>query len=154
MPTASSTLSVPSKPGTSRPCATPEPDGSARNTWNPKATTITPTNAAITASSLRKPRLWSAEDEERGDAGEERGREERQAREQVDPDRGADELGDVGRHRDQLGLDPEQERDVRRENRSRHTSGRFIPVAIPSLALIDWISIAIRFATSTTQRSR
>ena len=91
---------------------------------------------------------------EGGDAGEERGREERQAREQVDADRGADELGDVGRHRDQLGLDPEQERDVRRENRSRQTSGRFIPVAIPSLALIDWISIAIRFATRTTQSSR
>ena len=41
-----------------------------------------------------------------------------------------------------------------RENRSRHTSGRFIPVAIPSLALIDWMSIAIRFATRTTQRRR
>ena len=43
---------------------------------------------------------------------------------------------------------------TRRGNRSRQTSGRFIPVAIPSFALIDWISIAIRFATSTTQRSR
>ena len=43
---------------------------------------------------------------------------------------------------------------TRRGNRSRQTSGRFIPVAIPSLALIDWISIAIRLATSTTQRSR
>ena len=111
----------------------PDPDGSARNTWNPNATTITPTNAAITASSLRNPRLWSAEDDEGGDAGEERGREERQAREQVDADRGADELGDVGRHRDQLGLDPEQERDVRRENRSRQTSGRFMPGRDPEL---------------------
>ena len=30
------------------------------NTWKPKAITITPTNAAITTSSLRKPRLWRA----------------------------------------------------------------------------------------------
>ena len=43
---------------------------------------------------------------------------------------------------------------ARRENRSRQTSGRFIPVAIPSFALIDWISIAIRFATRTTQSRR
>ena len=41
-----------------------------------------------------------------------------------------------------------------RGKRSRQTSGRFMPVAIPSLALIDWISIAIRFAARTTQRSR
>ena len=43
---------------------------------------------------------------------------------------------------------------VRREKRSRQTSGRFRPVAMPSLALIDWITIAIRFAASTTQSSR
>ena len=43
---------------------------------------------------------------------------------------------------------------TRRENCSRQTSGRFIPVAIPSFALIVWISIAIRFATRTTQRRR
>jgi hypothetical protein len=38
-------------------------------------------------------------------------------------------------------------------NRSRQSSGRFIPVATPSFALIDWMSIAIRFAIRTTQRS-
>ncbi len=43
---------------------------------------------------------------------------------------------------------------VRRGKRSRHTSGRFLPVAMPSFALIDWISIAIRFATTTTHSSR
>ncbi len=41
-----------------------------------------------------------------------------------------------------------------REKRSRHTSGRFIPVAIPSFALDDWISIPIRFAVRITQSSR
>ncbi len=43
---------------------------------------------------------------------------------------------------------------VRRPKRSRQTSGRFMPVAMPSLALSVWISIAIRFETTTTQRSR
>jgi hypothetical protein len=40
-----------------------------------------------------------------------------------------------------------------RGNRSRTTSGRFRPVTIPSLADRNWISIAIRFASSTTQSS-
>ena len=38
-------------------------------------------------------------------------------------------------------------------SRSRHTSGRLRPVAMPSLALIDWTSMAIRFAASTTHSS-
>jgi len=37
-----------------------------------------------------------------------------------------------------------------RGNRSRHISGRLRPVAMPSLALSAWMSIAIRFASSTT----
>jgi hypothetical protein len=41
-----------------------------------------------------------------------------------------------------------------RGNRSRQTSGRFIPVAIPSFALIDWITIPMRFAVRITQSSR
>jgi hypothetical protein len=41
-----------------------------------------------------------------------------------------------------------------RGNCDRHTSGRFIPVAMPSFALIDWISIAIRFEARITHSSR
>ena len=40
-----------------------------------------------------------------------------------------------------------------RGNCARHTSGRFMPVAMPSFALIVWISIAIRFAARMTHRS-
>ena len=40
---------------------------------------------------------------------------------------------------------------TRNGNRSRHTSGRLRPVAMPSLALSAWTSIAIRLATATTQ---
>jgi hypothetical protein len=41
-----------------------------------------------------------------------------------------------------------------RGSRSRHTSGRLHPVAMPSLALSDWTSMAIRLAVSTTHPSR
>ena len=44
--------------------------------------------------------------------------------------------------------------EVRRENCSRQTSGRLLPVAIPSLADSVWISIAIRFEATITQTSR
>ena len=41
-----------------------------------------------------------------------------------------------------------------RGNCSRHTSARLRPVAMPSLAESDWMSIAIRFALTITQTSR
>ena len=34
------------------------------------------------------------------------------------------------------------------------TSGRFLPVAIPSLADMDWMSIAIRFEVRITHKRR
>ena len=40
------------------------------------------------------------------------------------------------------------------ENRSALSSARLSPVAMPSFALIVWISIAIRFETRMTQSSR
>ncbi len=43
--------------------------------------------------------------------------------------------------------------EVRREKRSRQTSGRLRPVAIPSFAESIWISIAIRFEATITQTS-
>ncbi len=44
-------------------------------------------------------------------------------------------------------------KEVRREYRSRQTSGRFLPVAIPSFADSVWITIAIRFERTITQTS-
>jgi hypothetical protein len=43
--------------------------------------------------------------------------------------------------------------EVLREKRSRQTSGRFRPVAIPSFADSVWISIAIRLEATITQTS-
>ena len=106
---------MPSKPGTSSPWPTPGQDGPLRNIWKPNATTITPDEHGDHGLELAEPAALQAEDHERGDADEEGGGEERQAGQQVDADRRADELGDVRRHRDQLGLDPEPERDPARE---------------------------------------
>ena len=55
------------------------------------------------------------EDQERDHAGDHRGWEERNAEQQLDPDRRAEELGQVGRHRDQLRLYPEADRGAARE---------------------------------------
>ena len=43
---------------------------------------------------------------------------------------------------------------ARRGKCSRHSSGRFLPVAMPTLADRYWISIAIRLAASMTHSSR
>ena len=71
----------------------------------------------------------------------------------MDADGGAEELGQVGRHRDQLRLHPEQERHRARELLAADL-GRFRPVAIPSFAESVWISIASRFAATITQTRR
>ncbi len=83
---------------------------------------------------------------------EQPGGEQRNVEQEVETDRSADELRQIRRHRDRLGLQTDDAGEA--GTRARQTSGRFIPVAMPSLALIDWISIAMRFAISTTQRSR
>ena len=62
------------------------------------------------------------------------GRKERDAEQQVEPERRADELGEVGRHRDHLGLQPEPDRRGLAGSARGSTSGRFLPVAIPSFA--------------------
>ena len=44
--------------------------------------------------------------------------------------------------------------DTGRGRCSRHSSGRFLPVAMPIFADRFWISIAIRFAATITHNSR
>ena len=63
----------------------------------------------MTASRWRTPRSSAAQDRERDDAREQPGGQERQAEEQVEAERGADELREVARHRDGLGLQPEED---------------------------------------------
>ena len=94
-----------------------------------------------------------AEDRERGDAGDERRREERDPEEEVHAERGAEELGEVGRDRDRLRLQPEPDRRPAREAGRGRPPARLRPVAMPSFADSVWISIAIRFEATITQTS-
>ena len=50
-----------------------------------------------------------AEDQEGRDGGDQRRREECDPEQEMEAERGAEELREVGRHRDQLGLNPESE---------------------------------------------
>ena len=56
-----------------------------------------------------------AEDRERGDAGQYPRHPQREAEHELQAERGADELGQVGRHRDRLGLQPQEHHDPERE---------------------------------------
>ena len=94
-----------------------------------------------------------AEQPERDDGGDETGGQQRHAEQQVERDRRADELREVGRHRDQLRLDPQAERDRPREPLAAQL-GEAAPVAMPTFADRSWISIAIRFAPRITHSSR
>ena len=100
-----------------------------------------------------EPPALEAEDREGRDARQDGRREEGEAEQEVEPDRRAEELGEVGRHRDRLRLEPEQDRRPPRRAARAQTSGRLRPVAIPSFAESVWISIAIRFAATITHTS-
>ena len=79
MPTASSTLSVPSKPGT-KPPAMPDGDGSARKTWKRERADDHANEAGDHGLEPAKAARLQREDAERGGAGQQRGRKERRCR--------------------------------------------------------------------------
>src|SRR5947207_10101929 len=56
------------------------------------------------------------EDGEGDDARDDRGRKERHSEQEMDPHGRSQELSEVGRHSDQLGLDPESDRRALRES--------------------------------------
>ena len=94
------------------------------------------------------------EEAEGDEAGHHAGDEERDVEEQVEPERRAEELGDVGRHRDELRLHPHSPGHPARVVRRGSSRAGCWSVTIPSFADRYWISIAIRFAASTTQSRR
>ena len=57
-----------------------------------------------------EPEALQPEDREGGHRGDERGGKERDPEQEVEAERGAEELGEIGRHRDHLGLEPERDR--------------------------------------------
>ena len=152
MPVASSSESVPAKPGM-KPLAIPAASCGTSSASTTKPSRITPSIPAITISKRRYPRVCRAEQRERHYRGHQTGGQQRQPEQQVERDRGADELRQVGRHRDDLGLDPQAPWHRPREVLAA-SSGRLRPVAMPTLADRNWISIAIRFAPRITHSSR
>ena len=115
---------------------------------------MTPTSAEITASNGRKPKRCRPRIAKAAMAVSSRREEQARPEQQVEADRRAEELGQVGRHRDHLGLHPEQERRAAaRTGRGRPRAGSR-RVAMPSFADSVWISIAIRFEATITQTSR
>ena len=108
----------------------------------------------IASSKRRKPRRCSPRIANAITPVSKPGDEQRHAEQQVEPDRRAEELGDVGRHRHHLGLHPQADQCTQRGKRSRHTSGRLRPVAMPSLADRYWTSIAIRLASEHHPQQR
>ena len=106
MDAASSTDPVPSKRGTSPP-ATAAGSGGAMKTPNVKPIAMIATSPITTNSNVRGPRRdWTIEQHDRDRAGDDAAPQQRDAEQQVERDRAADHLGDVGRHRHELGLQP------------------------------------------------
>ena len=62
-----------------------------------------------------EPVALQAEDPERRHARDQRSREEGNPEQEVEPERGAEELREIGRHRDRLRLEPEGDRRAARE---------------------------------------
>ena len=112
-----------------------------------------PTNAADHGLQRPEAVALEAEDEERGDRRQEAGDPERDAEQEVEPDRRAEELGQVGGHGHDLRQDPEDDDDRPARSCSRQCSARFLPVAMPSLAERVCTSMAMRLLATITQRS-
>ncbi len=93
------------------------------------------------------------EDRERDQAGHQPGCEQGHAEQQVQPERRADELGHVGRHRHHLGLYPHAPGQRARVVRAEQL-GQVVVGDDPELRGQVLDSIAMRFATSTTHSSR
>ena len=152
IPTARSVASEFGSVGTNTPRATPDPETGERRTSIANPPTIAPTSAVITASPRLQPRSWSASTPNATTAvmspDRKSGNEKRIARPSAAPVNSARSVA--------IAIASawiQRKYVIRGEKRSRQTSARFLPVAIPSFADNDWTIIAIRFAASTTHRS-
>ncbi len=90
----------------SRPCSDPWHGGPDPQRLVEEAGEDDPEQRADREFEAAEAERLELEDPERDHAGDQPGGEQRHAEQQVQPDRGAEELGDVGRHRHDLGLYP------------------------------------------------
>ena len=109
MPAARSTLSEPAKPGVSRPFTACAAVGMRVQDLEHEARDDDAHEHGDDRLQAPHAAQLGAQDRERDDAGEQAGGQERHAEEQVEAERRADELRQVARHRDRLGLQPEED---------------------------------------------
>ena len=152
MPTASRADPLPANCGTNRPRVTPAADGWLFSRSRPNANTITATKPVIAASRRRnphtcRPRMVNAATavspaEAHIDSPKTR------CSPRAAPTNSARSVAIAI-----ASACSHSSATTRNGSLSRQISGRLRPVAMPSFALSDWISMAIRFAASTTHSS-
>ena len=150
--TASRTDWLPANCGTNMPCTTPAVDGWLLSRLRPNANTITATKPVIAASRRRnpqtcKPRMMNAATPV-SSAETHMDSPKTMCRPRAAPTNSARSVAIAT-----ASACSHSSTTPRNGSRSRQTSGRLRPVAMPSLALSDWMSMAIRLAASTTQSS-
>jgi hypothetical protein len=151
METASS-AAPPGSRGVNTPPATAAAGGRASSSSRQNATTTTPTSAVIAASSRRKPPTSIVRTANAAIAASSAeihsGSPKTRCSPSAAPVNSARSVAIAT-----ASACSQRKTTTRRSRRSRHTSGRERPVAMPSLADRVCTSIAIRFAPSTTQPS-
>ena len=90
-----------------KPRITSPQSGSAMAIWTMKQSAITPSSVMMNASIQRKPCL-QPQDQEHVERGDEDADLERDAEDQIEPDGGADDFGEVGGADGELGQHPER----------------------------------------------
>ena len=103
---ASSTLSAPSKRGT-RPATTSAARGGSTNRLVRKPIAMTSSSPVMTRSNTRWPRRsWTSKQQQRNHSGDDAADHQRQVEQQMQRNRSTDDLGEIGCHGDQFGLQP------------------------------------------------
>ena len=154
IPVASRMLSVPAKPGTNRCLATWPPSGCDSKISKREGEHDHADHRHDPGLEPAEAHLLQAEDREGADAGEHPGGEQRDPEQQVEAraPRPPPRRCRVGMATTSAWI--QSPIDGGRRKVSRQSSGRFLPVAMPSFADWVWTTIAIRLAARTTQSSR
>ena len=133
-----------------KPRITAPQSGSASAIWMPKQTAMTPSSVTMKASTQRKPSVLQPQDQEHVERGDDHADLERNAEQQIEADRGADHLGEVGGADGDLGEQPQRPGRPQRGKASRQACARSRPEAMPSRAQSACSTIAMMLDSSAT----
>ena len=110
-----------------------------------------PSIATTKSSILRKPSRSNASTRNVSSTVTTIAERQRQAEQQLEPDRRADDLGKVGRKNARFGQQPQADGDRERRIRARQACARSSPAPTPSRAESDCSTIAIRLERTATK---